>query len=89
MRFVHSDPTAHSDFGKGVREEFWNIIFFLYNKERMNVQVETDFVKMKATAVNFNVFGNGNLRSDGDYKNAAFILGDRSKESATLNPCWE
>ena len=24
----------------------------------MNVQVETDFVKMKATAVNFNVIGN-------------------------------
>ena len=58
LRFVHSDPTAHSDFGKGVREEFWNIIFFLYNKERMNVQVETDFVKMKATVVNFNVIGN-------------------------------
>ncbi|KAL6322612.1 hypothetical protein AAG906_014282 [Vitis piasezkii] len=77
LRFVHSDPTAHSDFGKGVREEFWNIIFFLYNKERMNVQVETDFVKMKATVVNFNVIGNGNLCSDGDYKNAAFILGDR------------
>ena len=89
MRFVHSDSTAHSDFGKGVREEFWDIIFFLYNKERMNVQVEIDFVKMKATVVNFNVIGNGNLCSDGDYKNAAFILGDRSKESATLNPCWE
>ena len=89
MRFVHSDPTAHSDFGKGVREEFWNIIFFLYNKERMNVQVETDFVKMKATAVNFNVIGNGNLYSEGDYKNVALILGDRSKESAILNPCWE
>ena len=36
----------------------------------MNVQVETNFVKMKATAVNFNVIGNGNLCSDGDYKNA-------------------
>ena len=68
---MHSDPTAHSDFGKEVREEFWNIIFFLYNKERMNVQVETNFVKMKATAVNFSVIRNGNLCSDGDYKNAA------------------
>ena len=55
----------------------------------MNVQVETDFVKMKAAAVNFNVIRNGNLYSEGDYKNAALILGDRSKESATLNPCWE
>ena len=55
----------------------------------MNVQVETDIVKMKATAVNFNVIGNGNLCSEGDYKNVAFILGDRSKESAILNPCWE
>ena len=36
----------------------------------MNVQVEANFVKMKATAVNFNVIGNGNLCSDGDYKNA-------------------
>ena len=54
----------------------------------MNVQVETDFVKMKATAVNFNVIGNGNLYSKGDYKNAALIFGDRSKESATLNPYW-
>ena len=54
----------------------------------MNVQVETDFVKMKATAVNFNVIGNGNLYSEGDYKNVALILGDRSKESATLNPYW-
>ena len=54
----------------------------------MNVQVETDFVKMKAAAVNFNVIRNGNLYSEGDYKNAALILGDRSKESATLYPCW-
>ena len=37
----------------------------------MNIQVETDVEKMKATAVNFNVIGNGNLCSDGDYKNAA------------------
>ena len=37
----------------------------------MNVQVETNFVKMKATVVNFNVIRNGNLCSDGDYKNAA------------------
>ena len=67
---MYSDPIAHSGFRKGVREEFWNIIFFLYNKKRMNVQVEANFVKMKATAVNFNVIGNGNLCSDGDYKNA-------------------
>ena len=53
---------------------------FFFNKERMNVQFETDFVKMKATDVNLNGFGNGNLCLDGDYKNAIFIFGDRSKE---------
>ena len=55
----------------------------------MNVQVETDVEKMKATAVNLNDIGNGNLCSDRDYENAAFIFGDRNKENTTLNPCSE
>ena len=36
----------------------------------MNVQVETDVEKMKATVVNLNDIGNGNLCSDRDYENA-------------------
>nr|CAN78976.1 hypothetical protein VITISV_035748 [Vitis vinifera] len=43
-----------------------------------------NFVKMKATDVNLNGIGNGNLCSDGDYKNAVFIFGDRSKESCAF-----
>lgn len=83
LGFVHSGSASNSNVEKKSTENSGTEISD--NLERMNVQIETDFMNMKATTVNLDSIVNGSLNLDGDYKNGVFIFGSRSKKSAAFD----